>query len=76
MSLRYGMMGATKHSASGTKSFWAARDITKKPNSATLLGWVRREFAVREEFASYGFLAVACAGVCLLSAGLIALVLS
>jgi hypothetical protein len=71
------MMAATKHSASGTKSFWAVRDITKKPNSATLVWWFAAEgFAVREEFASYGFLAVACAGVCLLSAGLIALVLS
>jgi hypothetical protein len=50
-------------------------------NEETELGYIdlvvcRRGFVVREEFASYGFLAVACAGVCLLSAGLIALVLS
>ena len=35
-----------------------------------------QRFAVREEPASYGYLAVACGGVCLLGVGLVALVVS
>jgi hypothetical protein len=60
-----------------TKPFCAARAITKKPNPAMFISVaLLQRFAVREEFGSYGFLAVTCAGVCLLSAGLLALVLT
>src|SRR6516162_8114947 len=59
----------------GTKPFCAARDANMKPNSANIRDSFMQRFVVREEFASYGFLAIACAGICLLSAGLAALAL-
>ena len=62
----------------GTKPFRVAGDLVMKPKSISCRQSRidLKRFGVREEFTSYAFLAVACAGVCLLSAGLVALVLT